>query len=53
MEGLEFSLKGKVIPKFERPNKLNINVLELTGTPIHINANYDQPQVDLLLYEHN
>ena len=33
-----------------------INVLELTGTvltPIHINTNYDQPQIDLLLYENH
>ena len=33
-----------------------INVFELTGTvltPIHINTNYDQPQIDLLLYENH
>ena len=53
VEGLEFSRKGKDGPKFERLNKLNINVLELIGTPIHKNTNYDQPQVNLLLYENN
>ena len=34
------------------PNKININVFELTGnvlTPIHVNKKYLQPQIDLLL----
>ena len=33
-----------------------VNVLELTGTvltPIHINKNYLQPEIDLLLYENH
>ena len=50
LEGLEFPKKVKDIPKFYRPNKLNLNLIELTGTvltPIHINTNYDQPQIDL------
>ena len=47
----------KDIPNFEKMNTRNtksalqINVFELTGlvlTLIHINTNYDQPQVDLL-----
>ena len=61
LEGSEIPMKGKDIPNFERLITLNINVFELTGTvceahravlrPIHINTNYDQPQIDLLLYE--
>ena len=59
VEGLEFPMKGKDIPKLERPNKLNISVFELTGTmltPIHINTNYDQPQIyffHIFLYENH
>ena len=54
-------MKVKDIPKFERLDRLNtggqqcgIIVLELTGTvlsPLHINTNYDQLQIDLMLYE--
>ena len=57
LEGLEFSMKVKDIPKFENFEKrkiLNVNVFELTKTvlkPIRINTNYDQPQIDLLLFE--
>ena len=61
IKGLEFPMKVKDIPKFERLNKLNIrghgiNVFELTGnvlTLIYINENYKQPQIDLLLYENH
>ena len=69
LEGLEFPMKVTDIPKFENLNRLNtggqqccipkvlcINVFELTGnvlTPIHINTNYDQPQIDLLLYQNH
>ena len=56
LEGLEFPMKVKDIPKFEILNNLNVNVSELTKTvltPIHINTNYDQPQVDLLLSENH
>ena len=56
LEGLEFPMKVKDIPKFENLNNLNINVFELTGnvlTPIHVNKNYLQPQIDLLLYENH
>ena len=56
LKGLEFPMKVKDIPKFENLNNLNINVFELTGnvlTPIHINKNYLQPQIDLLLYENH
>ena len=54
LEGLDFPMKVKDIPKFKKLNNLNVNVFELTETvltPIHINMNYDQPQVDLLLFE--
>ena len=55
-ESLEFRMKVKDIPKFEKMNTRSINVFELTGTvsvSIHINTNYDQPQTDLLLYENH
>ena len=57
LEGLEFPMKVKDIPKFENLNiGLCINVFELTGnvlTPIHVNKNYLQPQIDLLLYQNH
>ena len=62
LNGLEFPMKIKDIPKFENLNtqsafgKLNVNVFELTKTvltPIHTNTNYDQPQIDLLLYQNH
>ena len=50
-------MKVKDIPKFENLNiGLCINVFELTGnvlTPIHVNKNYLQPQIDLLLYQNH
>ena len=55
LEGLDFPMKVNDIPKFEKLNfGLFLNVLELTGnvlTPIHINTNYDQLQIDDLLYQ--
>ena len=56
LKGLEFPMKVKNIPKFEKFNNLNVNVFELTKTvltPIHINTNYDQSQIDLLLFENH
>ena len=56
LKGLEFPMKVKDIPKFENLNNLNVNVFELTGTvltPIHINKNYLQTQIDLLLFENH
>ena len=56
LKGLEFPMEVKDIPKFENLNNLNINVFELNGTvltPIHINKNYFQPQIDLLLYQNH
>ena len=60
LEGLEFPMKVKDIPKLENLNNSNVNVFELTNsvrssvlTPIHINKNYLQPQIDLLLFENH
>ena len=56
LNGLDFPMKVKDIPKFENLNNLNVNVFELTGavlTPIHINKNYLQSQIDLLLSEND
>ena len=56
LKGLEFPMKVKDIPKFENLNNLKINVFELTGnvlTPIHVNKNYLQPQIGLLLYQNH
>ena len=56
IQGLQFPMKVKDIPKFEKLNNLNVNVFELTGTvltPIHINKNYLQSQIDLSLYENH
>ena len=63
LEGLDFPMKVTDIPKFENLNRLStggqqccMNVFELTGnvlTPIHINMNYDQPQIDFLLYQNH
>ena len=68
IQGLEFRMKVKDIPKFEKLNmqstqsasgvfgNLNVNVFELINgklTPILINKNYLQPQIDLLLFENH
>ena len=53
---IEFPMRIKDIPKFEKLNNLNINVFELNKTvltPIYINTNYLEPQIDLLLYENH
>ena len=59
-EGLEFPMKVKDIPKFENLNNLNVNVFELNaqlrGTvlkPIHFRKNYQQPRIDLLLFDNH
>ena len=54
LKGSVFPMKTKDIPKFELLNDLNENVFELSGTvltPIYINTNYYQPQIDSMLYE--
>ena len=56
LEGLEFPMKVEDIPKFEKFDNINVNVFELTKTvltPIHINMKYDQPQIDLLVFENH
>ena len=56
LKGLEFPMKVKDIPKFENLNNINVNVFGLTGSvlsPLHINMNNDQPQIDLLLFENH
>ena len=56
LNGLEFPMKVKDIPKFGILNNLNVNVFELTNnvlTPNYINTNYNQPQIDLLLLENH
>ena len=56
LKGLEFPMKVKDIPKFEKLNNFNVNNFELTKTvltPIHMNMNHDQPQIDLLLFENH
>ena len=63
LEGFEFPMKVKDIPKFENLNSqsafgigLRKNVFELNGTlltPIHFNKNYIQPQIDFLLYQNH
>ena len=49
LKGLKFPMEIKDIPKFEKPNNLNIRVFELTNnlsTPIYNNTKYTQPQID-------
>ena len=61
-EGLDFPMKVRDIRGLEKINTRNnegalrINVFALTGTvltPIHMNTNYNQPQIGLLLYENH
>ena len=54
-DGLEFPMKGKVIPEFEKPNRLIISVFHFDNvlSPLLFNKNYFQPQIDLLLYENH
>ena len=56
LKGMEFPMKIKDIPKFENPNDSNVNTFEVGGTaltPNHINTNYDQSQIYLLLHENH
>ena len=55
---IQFPMKIKDIPTFERLNNLNINVFELSAndkslSPIYVNKNYYDEQIDLLLYENH
>ena len=53
---IQFPMKIKDIPTFERLNNLNVNVFELSAnekslSPKYVNKNYYDEQIDLLLYE--
>ena len=53
---IQFPMKIKDIPTLERLNNLNLNVFELssddkTRSPKHVNINYSDEQIELLLYE--
>ena len=55
---IQFPMKIKDIPSFERLNNLNINVFELSAndktlSPKYVNKNYYDEQIDLLLYENH
>ena len=55
---IQFPMKIKDIPTFERLNILNINVFELSAndkflSPKYVNKNYYDEQIDLLLYENH
>ena len=55
---IQFPMKIKDIPTFERLNNLNQNVFEITAndkslSPKYVNKNYYDEQIDLLLYENN
>ena len=55
---VQFPMKIKDIPTFERLNNLNINVFELSAndkspSPNYVNKNYYDEQIDLLLYENH
>ena len=55
---IQFPMKIKDIPTFERLNNLNINVFELSAndkslSPKYVNKNYYDEQIDLLLYENH
>ena len=55
---IQFRMKMKDIPTFERLNKLNINVFELSAndktlSPKYVNKNYYDEQLDILLYENH
>ena len=52
---IQFPMKIKDIPTFERLNNFNINVFELspnakTISPKYLNKNHYDEQIDLLLY---
>ena len=55
---IQFPMKIKDIPIFERLNNLNINVFVLSAydkslSPKYVNKNYYDEQIDLLLYENH
>ena len=55
---IQFPMKIKDIPTFERLNNLNINVFELSAndkslSPKYVNKNFYEEQIDLLLHENH
>ena len=55
---IQFPMKIKDIPTFERLNNLNINVFQISAndktlSPKYVNENYYDEQIDLLLYENH
>ena len=53
---IQFPMKIKDIPTFERLNNLNINVFEISAndktlSPKYVNKNYYDEQIDLLLHD--
>ena len=55
---IQFPMKIKDIPTFERLNNLNIKVFELSAndkslSPKYVNKNFYDEQIDLLLYENH
>ena len=57
-DDIQFPMKIKDIPTFERLNNLNINVFELSAndntlSPKYFNKNYYDEQIDLILYENH
>ena len=55
---IQFPIKIKDIPTFERLNNLNINVFELSAndntlSPKYVNKNYCDEQIDLPFYENH
>ena len=55
IDGLDFPMCVKDTPKIEGLNNLNKNVFKLDKvlSPVYINSNYTQPQIDLLFYENH
>ena len=55
LQGSEFPLHVKDIPKFGRLRNLKINVFEVDKTisTIYINSSYTEPQMNLLLFENH
>ena len=55
---IQFPLKIKDIPTFERLNNLDLNVFESSASdkslsPKYVNKNYYDEQIDLLIYENH
>ena len=49
IEALEFPMKGKDIPNFERHKKSVFELTRTVLTPIHIITNFDQSQIRFVI----